>query len=85
MTRQVQQSNKERKTNRKIGIIYDISNAIAVSEKIACAATGLAKSNKTGRTLNSVVAQIAGRGVCVRVLTRPNTPLSGSPWSRLKA
>lgn len=72
-------------THKNIGMIYEISSAIAVNEKIAFAATGLAKSSKPGSTLKIVVAQIARRGVCVLVLTRPSRPPSGSPWSRLKA
>ena len=46
-----------------MGMIYEISRAMAVNEKIAFAATGLAKSNNPGRILNNVVAQIALRGV----------------------
>ena len=60
-------------------MMYEISNAMAVSEKMAFAATGLAKSSKPGRMLKIVVAQMAGRGVCVYVLTRPSRPRSGSP------
>jgi len=36
---------------------------MAVAEKIAFAAMGLAKSRRPGRILKSVVAQMAGRGV----------------------
>ena len=56
-----------------------MSRAIAVSEKIAPAATGLAKSNSPGRMLNKVVAQIAFKGVCVNLLMRPRYPPSGKP------
>ena len=50
-------------THKNIGIAYEISNAIAVSEKMALAATGLAKSNKPGTILMMVVNQTAGKGV----------------------
>jgi hypothetical protein len=60
-------------------MIYEISNAIAVSENIAFAATGLAKSSKPGRMLNSVVPQIAFIGVRVEGWMRPKKPLSGRP------
>ena len=56
---------------KKIGIIYDKSSAIAVAEKMALAATGLARSNKPGRMLNIVVAQIAPKGVCVKGFISP--------------
>ena len=46
-----------------MGIIYEMSSAIAVSEKIAFAATGEAKSSKPGRILKMVVSQITRRGV----------------------
>lgn len=62
-----------------MGIIYDMSRAMAVSEKMALAATGLAKSSKPGRMLKRVVAQIACIGVWVSLLTRPKYPRSGRP------
>lgn len=52
-------------THKNIGIIYEISNAIAVNENIAFAATGLAKSSRPGKMLKSVVAQMAFMGVRV--------------------
>lgn len=56
-----------------------MSNAIAVREKIALAAAGLAKSRRIGNTLKSVVAHMALRGVCVHLLIRPRYPRSGKP------
>lgn len=58
-------------THKKIGMIYDKSSAIAVNEKIAFAATGLARSRSPGRMLMIVVNQIARKGVCVHRLTFP--------------
>lgn len=74
-----------RKTHKKIGMMYDKSSAIAVSAKIALAATGLARSRRPGRIENTVVNQIARSGVVVNRLTCPKYPPSGRPWSRLKA
>lgn len=66
-------------THKNIGIAYEISNAIAVSEKMALAAVGLAKSSKPGRMLKRVVPQIAFMGVLVFGYMRPKNPLSGKP------
>ena len=62
---------KQDDTYKKMGTMYDKSNAIAVIANIAFDATGLARSSRPGRTLSSVVNQIARSGVRVRVLTRP--------------
>lgn len=43
--------------------MYDKSKAIAVSAKMAWAATGLARSSKPGRMLRKVVNQTARSGV----------------------
>ena len=52
-------------TYKKIGMIYDRSRAMAVREKIAFAATGLAKSKRPGRIPMRVVTQTAQMGVPV--------------------
>ena len=52
-----------------MGTIYERSSAIAVSENIAFAATGEAKSSKPGRMLKRVVSQMARRGVWVHLET----------------
>lgn len=57
-----------------------MSNAMAVSEKIALAATGLAKSRRPGKMLRMVVNQTAGKGVCVFFVIRPKRPRSGKPF-----
>lgn len=54
-----------------MGIMYEISRAIAVSENMAFAATGEAKSSKPGRMLSKVVSQMARRGVWVHLDTWP--------------
>ena len=69
----------KQKAHKNIGMIYDMSKAIAVRLKIAFAATGDAKSKKPGRILKIVVAQMAYKGVCVYELTRPKSPRSGRP------
>lgn len=46
-------------------MIYDMSSAIAVNEKIALAATGLAKSKNPGRMHKNVDSQTALSGVLV--------------------
>ena len=50
-------------------MMYDMSSAMAVSEKIAFAATGEAKPKRPGRMLKIVVPQMARRGVCVHFET----------------
>ena len=62
-----------------MGIMYEISSAIAVSENTAFAATGEAKSSKPGRMLIKVVSQMARSGVWVHLETWPKYPLSGKP------
>lgn len=52
-----------------MGTIYERSSAIAVSENMAFAATGEAKSSKPGRMLKRVVSQMARRGVWVHLET----------------
>jgi len=52
---------------------------MAVREKIAFAATGLAKSSRPGRMLNSVVAHMARIGVLVQLFMCPKYPRSGRP------
>ena len=68
-----------KETHRKIGIMYDKSKAMAVSEKMAFTAIGLARSRRPGMILIRVVNQIARRGVIVHELTCPKYPRSGSP------
>lgn len=46
-------------------MIYEMSSAMAVSEKMAFAATGEAKSSRPGRMLSMVVSQMARSGVLV--------------------
>ena len=46
-------------------MMYEMSRAMAVSEKITLTATGEAKSSKPGRMLKIVVNQTARMGVCV--------------------
>ena len=52
-----------------MGTIYERSSAIAVSENMAFAATGEAKSSKPGRMLKRVASQMARRGVWVHLET----------------
>lgn len=52
---------------------------MAVSEKMALAAMGLARSRRPGKILTRVVRQIARRGVCVDLEFFPKYPLSGRP------
>lgn len=52
---------------------------MAVREKIAPAATGLARSNKPGRMLANVESQTARSGVSVLLLFLPKKPPSGRP------
>ena len=52
-------------------MIYDKSSAIAVSAKIALAATGLARSRRPGSMPMRVVNQMARSGVVVMRLTWP--------------
>ena len=52
-----------------IGMMYEMSRAMAVSEKIAFTATGEARPNKPGKMLKIVVNQMARRGVCVDLET----------------
>ena len=52
-----------------MGIIYDKSRAMAVREKMALTAMGLARSRRPGMIPMSVVNQIARRGVMVHELT----------------
>ena len=54
-----------------MGIMYEISSATAVSENMAFAATGEAKSSKPGRMLRRVVREMARRGVWVDLETWP--------------
>jgi hypothetical protein len=71
--------------HKKMGMMYDPSRAMAVNEKIAFAAVGLAKSNNTGGMETSVTAQMARRGVNVHLELCAKYPKSGNPWSREKA
>ncbi len=50
-------------------MMYEMSRAMAVSEKIAFTATGEARPNKPGKMLKIVVNQMARRGVCVDLET----------------
>jgi len=50
-------------------MMYEMSSAIAVREKMAFAATGDAKSSRPGRMLKMVVSQIARKGVWVDLET----------------
>ena len=55
-------------TYRKIGMMYDKSNAIAVSAKMALAAMGLVRSRRPGTMLRIVENQMARMGVLVQML-----------------
>lgn len=52
---------------------------MAVREKIAFAAIGLARSSRPGSILAKVESQTARSGVFVLLLFLPKKPLSGSP------
>jgi hypothetical protein len=67
---------------QKIGMMYDVSSAIAHRLKIAFAAIGLARSSSPGRMQTSVTTQTAYSGVCVRFEIRASRPRSGKPVGR---
>jgi len=62
-------------------MIYERSSAIAVSEKIALTAAGLANANKPGRIEIMVDNQIARIGVLVKSSMWSKNPRSGNPLS----
>lgn len=61
----------DKRTHKMIGMMYDESNAMAQSAKIACAAIGLARSSNPGRILEKVVNHTARSGVFVQGVTCP--------------